>query len=144
MEQLGELSSQEFQRLGIPIYDLARGPPFGTAQPQTFPVTSQVRARITPMSSLYFLDWVDHDGTRITTDPGLIIVDVDFDGVYETEQRDVLEPLGFDMPQHSTVETFMLHPARIYQICPRNEPLNSLKTITFPVVQPMQRAIQVI
>jgi len=134
MEELFKANEREYQRLNIPA-----GTP-DTHKSSMFQCTSHIWARITPftVTSLYFLDFVDNNGSRIEGRTGLIV----FDGQESERGRYAMEPTGRlrgpgrDVP-NCELEIYLLHPARLYEIRPRGTQ-QLLKTITFPVTITVQ------
>jgi hypothetical protein len=92
-----------------------------------FRCTSRIQARITPNpSSLYILDFVDNNGSRIEERTGLVV----YDGQEPDPSRFAMEPVGKDNTPSLELEVFFLHPVRSYEIRLRGGQL--LKTISFP------------
>jgi hypothetical protein len=92
-----------------------------------FQCTSRIRARITPFTSLYILDFVDNNGSRIEKPTGLVV----FDGGELDPNRYVMKPSGGHYSSNVEIEIYFLHSARSYEICLRGAQ-QPLKTITFP------------
>jgi hypothetical protein len=91
-----------------------------------FQCTSRIRARITPFTSLYILDFVDNNGSRIEGRTSLVV----FDGRESELDYNKMEPVGRDITPSCKLEIYFLHPARPYEIRLGDGQL--LRTITFP------------
>jgi hypothetical protein len=87
--------------------------------------TNRTQARVTPFTSLYILDFVDNNGTRIEARTGLVV----FDGQEGDPDYHQIEPVGRDVTPDCELEIYFLHPTRRYEI--RNLDGQLLRTITF-------------
>src|SRR6267378_4302920 len=77
-----------------------------------FQCTKHIRARITPFTSMYFLDFVDNSGVRIDEHTDLDI----FDGEKGDEGYHQMKPLGSDYNAPCKLQIYILHSARSYEI----------------------------
>ena len=145
MVEFCKQNEREYMSLGIPVYDLTvrsfcrfcyitpahhslaqlQAETLNTHLSSIFQCTEHIRARITPFTSMYFLDFVDNSGVRIDKRTDLDI----FDGEKGDEGYHQMKPLGSDYNAPCKLQIYILHSARSYEIRSHHQ---LLKTIKFP------------
>ena len=90
-----------------------------------FHCIDEIIGRITPFQSLYLLDFVWPDGTRVTRTPNFSVWDVAEDG-HHVE----LPPVGSTIQKGDTVQMYYINSVRTYEIRRRDGYV--IKKIQFP------------
>jgi hypothetical protein len=73
-----------------------------------FQCTNRIWARITPFTSLYILDFVGNNGSRIEGRTSLVV----FDGQELEPGHFAMEPVGRHVTPNYELEIYLLHSAR--------------------------------
>jgi hypothetical protein len=92
-----------------------------------FRCTNSVQVRVTHFrSSLYILDFIDNDGSRIEGRTGLVV----FAGKEYDSSRSMMKSFGGEFTRNPELEIYMLHQTYVYEICLDGK---LLKTVSFRI-----------